>query len=177
MLCDICDGHIPAKPKNIGGEPSAHPLGGIHKGKLFDHSTTVGTPQSPIRYRNEAFCIKDIQIPDPSVVIRVYLLHLSLTCMAYRNISFIWGYRYCDHVLSGIDFLFHNLYSTEPEKWGNLNFGHRLSPPGHVFGIETSYPVKIAVSIIYVILLHRIWRRTLFDFSQIYMAIGYVPTS
>jgi len=29
-----------------------------------------------------------------------------------------------------------------------LDFGHRLSP-GHGFGIETSYPAKIAVSIIY----------------------------
>ena len=35
--------------------------------------------------------------------------------------------------------------------------GKPLSPPGFLFGIETSYPVKIAVSIIYVILLHRIW--------------------
>jgi hypothetical protein len=148
MLCNLFDAHISAQLEHVGSKPSAHPPVGVDKGKRFHHDTAVRTPKFSIAQHHETAGVKKVQVSNRSSVIGMYLLHLCMAVGADGYISFIGLGLNVYFVLSCIKLLLHNLYSTKPVKRANLDFGHRLSP-GHVFGDETSYPVKIAVSIIY----------------------------
>jgi len=152
MLGNLFDAHVSTKLQHIGGKTPTHSPVWVNKGKRFHHHTTVRTPKFPIGQRYKTAYLKEIQIPDRSSVIGVYLLHLCMAAGADGNVSFIGVGLNAYYVLSCIYLLIHNLYSTKSVKRANLDFGHRLSP-GHVFAHKTSYPVKIAVSIIYARLL------------------------
>jgi hypothetical protein len=142
------DAHVPEQLDYVGGKTSTHSPVRVDKEKRFHHDTAAWTPKLPICQHHETAGVKEIQVSDRSSVIGMYLFQLCMAAGADGNKSFIGlGFKVYS-VLHCIQLMIHNLYSTKPVKRDNLDFGHRLSP-GHVFRDKTSYPVKIAVSIIY----------------------------
>src|SRR4030043_774014 len=150
MLCHLRYRHVPTEFKNIGCKSSGNSLAGIHQPQILYHIATPLAFHCPVEHKENGLCIEDIEIPDWSLIVRVYFLYASLTVVAYRIISLIWLYAYCYNLLKGIYHLFHNLYSTKLKKCLNLYLRHRLSSSGFWLIANITYPEKITMSTIYI---------------------------